>query len=235
MPHRETSSSYKSDSIIDNFRSSLDMVVPAPVGAMSISPAARESVHLSDRAHHGPPFRYSSTKAHARPSPSQRRPCVKKGTVHHRPQQPVQTASVSTPRRTALGRRVSLRPPPPALVRRALTVSLADVSFSSVQWAPHACRPRSIVSTSAQKLLLWDLGLSSQKGIAREVEAHTRAIADINWAVFNPDIVATAGIDGWIKCWDLRTSMEKDAGRFSAWGWGCESLGHPRRVSRASV
>ena len=59
MAGRNTSSSsYKSDSIIDNFRSSLDMVVSAPVGAMSISPAARESVQCRPssparpRAHH---------------------------------------------------------------------------------------------------------------------------------------------------------------------------------------
>ncbi|KAL7412467.1 WD40-repeat-containing domain protein [Mrakia frigida] len=93
-------------------------------------------------------------------------------------------------------------------------------SVADCQWNPSSTRPRSVVSTSAQKLLLWDLGLPSHRAISREVDAHTRAISDINWAVFNPDVVATAGIDGWIKCWDVRTSMDKDAGRFSAWGWG---------------
>lgn len=59
---------------------------------------------------------------------------------------------------------------------------------ADVQWAPHHTLPHSIVSTSAQKLLLWNLALPSESAITREVDAHTRAIADINWGVFNPKV-----------------------------------------------
>jgi len=41
LPNRNTSSSYKSD-IQDNFRHSISISIPAPVGSMSISPANRE-------------------------------------------------------------------------------------------------------------------------------------------------------------------------------------------------
>ncbi|CDZ97888.1 Conserved WD40 repeat-containing protein [Phaffia rhodozyma] len=91
---------------------------------------------------------------------------------------------------------------------------------ADVQWSPHSSMAHSIVSTSAQKLLVWNLGLPSEKGIEREVEAHTRAVSDVNWAVFHPQVVATAGIDGWVKTWDIRTTMRRDSGRVSAWGWG---------------
>jgi hypothetical protein len=37
-------------------------------------------------------------------------------------------------------------------------------------------------------MLLWNLGLPSERGIEREVVAHRRAVTDINWAVFNDNV-----------------------------------------------
>lgn len=98
-------------------------------------------------------------------------------------------------------------------------------------------------------MILWNLSLPSDRGVEREVDAHSRAITDINWAVYSLNIVATGGIDGWVKVrsclffysccmylartdsvwsgsnqtWDIRTPMRKDASRFASWGWGCQS------------
>ena len=52
------------------------------------------------------------------------------------------------------------------------------------------------------------------------LHAHTRAITDINWSPFHPELLASSGIDTWTWVWDLRMS---DAGRtkpaqgYSAW------------------
>jgi hypothetical protein len=63
-------------------------------------------------------------------------------------------------------------------------------SVADVQWSPHSSKPHSIVSTSSEKMLLWNLGLPSERGIEREVVAHRRAVTDINWAVFNDNVRA---------------------------------------------
>lgn len=61
-------------------------------------------------------------------------------------------------------------------------------SVADVQWSPHSTKPHSIVSTSSEKMLLWNLGLPSERGIEREVVAHRRAVTDVNWAVFNDNV-----------------------------------------------
>ncbi len=41
--------------------------------------------------------------------------------------------------------------------------------------------------------------------ISHIFQHHTRAITDINWSPFEPDILASCGIDTWTWVWDLRT------------------------------
>lgn len=36
------------------------------------------------------------------------------------------------------------------------------------------------------------------------LQSHYRAITDINWHPFDPDIVCSTGIDSWIWAWDIR-------------------------------
>ncbi|KAG9000661.1 hypothetical protein FRB94_005314 [Tulasnella sp. JGI-2019a] len=75
---------------------------------------------------------------------------------------------------------------------------------ADVQWNPHPARANLIVSTSSQKLLIWDLYLQGQTSIQHIFERHYRAITDINWSYFEPDIIASCGIDSWVWAWDLR-------------------------------
>ncbi|PWZ01935.1 WD40 repeat-like protein [Testicularia cyperi] len=60
--------------------------------------------------------------------------------------------------------------------------------------------------------------------IEHVLHAHTRAITDINWSPFHPEIVASSSIDTWTWVWDLRMSGTSDgSGRrkpaqgYSAW------------------
>ncbi|SJX64930.1 related to MTC5-subunit of the SEA complex [Sporisorium reilianum f. sp. reilianum] len=60
--------------------------------------------------------------------------------------------------------------------------------------------------------------------IEHVLHAHTRAITDINWSPFHPEIVASSSIDTWTWVWDLRMSggsdgsaRQKPAQGYSAW------------------
>ncbi|KAI0654949.1 hypothetical protein C8Q70DRAFT_1083983 [Cubamyces menziesii] len=76
---------------------------------------------------------------------------------------------------------------------------------ADVQWNPHASHNEYIVSTSSEKLLIWNLLLGGRTSIEHVLRSHYRAITDINWHTLEPDIVISTGIDSWLWAWDLRT------------------------------
>lgn len=57
---------------------------------------------------------------------------------------------------------------------------------------------------------------SRLSSISHVLHAHTRAITDINWSPFHPDILASCGIDTWTWAWDLRDPNKPKQG-YSAW------------------
>lgn len=75
---------------------------------------------------------------------------------------------------------------------------------ADVQWNPHRSHGKYIVSTSSEKLLIWDLLLVGKTSIEHILHSHYRAITDINWHTSEPDLVVSTGIDSWLWCWDLR-------------------------------
>ncbi|KAJ6608857.1 WD40-repeat-containing domain protein [Mycena sp. CBHHK59/15] len=84
---------------------------------------------------------------------------------------------------------------------------------ADVQWNPHVSRAEYIVSTSSEKLLIWNLNLPSSSSshpgttsIQHVLRAHYRAITDINWhpAPAERDLVVSTGVDAWVWAWDLR-------------------------------
>ncbi|KAI0952525.1 hypothetical protein AcV7_008300 [Taiwanofungus camphoratus] len=79
---------------------------------------------------------------------------------------------------------------------------------ADVQWNPHMARSEYIVSTSSEKLLIWNLLLSGKTSIEHVLRSHYRAITDINWHTSDPDIVVSTGIDSWLWAWDLRTTQK---------------------------
>ncbi|KDN47142.1 WD40 repeat-like protein [Tilletiaria anomala UBC 951] len=54
--------------------------------------------------------------------------------------------------------------------------------------------------------------------ISHVLQNHTRAITDINWSAFNPDVLASCGIDTWTWIWDLRMSSSDAQGGTSLSG-----------------
>ncbi|KAF9443401.1 hypothetical protein P691DRAFT_808986 [Macrolepiota fuliginosa MF-IS2] len=75
---------------------------------------------------------------------------------------------------------------------------------ADVQWNPHPQRDQYIVSTSSEKLLIWNLLLVGKTSIEHILKSHYRAITDINWHTTECDTVASTGLDSWIYAWDLR-------------------------------
>ncbi|OAX43953.1 hypothetical protein K503DRAFT_730449 [Rhizopogon vinicolor AM-OR11-026] len=75
---------------------------------------------------------------------------------------------------------------------------------ADVQWNPHRVRAEYIVSTSSEKLLIWNLMMVGKTSVEHILHSHYRAITDINWHTSEPDTVASVGIDAWVWSWDLR-------------------------------
>ena len=74
-----------------------------------------------------------------------------------------------------------------------------------MQWSPFAARDFWVVSTSNQKALVWNLSMTNTKSSVEHVlHAHTRAITDINFSAYHPDILATCAVDSFVHCWDIR-------------------------------
>ena len=86
---------------------------------------------------------------------------------------------------------------------------------SSCQWSPHPATSNLILSTSSQKLLVWDL--AAAKPLHRSIDAHARAITDINWHARNPNLMATVSMDAGIRGWDLRAG-DRPYMRLAVWG-----------------
>jgi len=95
---------------------------------------------------------------------------------------------------------------------------------ADVQWSPFAARDYWVVSTSNQKALVWNLAMKTwQNSIEYVLHAHSRAITDINFNAFHPDILATCAVDSFVHCWDLRTPS-RPVISFSDWFTGATQV-----------
>ncbi|KAK4152371.1 hypothetical protein C8A00DRAFT_16319 [Chaetomidium leptoderma] len=76
-----------------------------------------------------------------------------------------------------------------------------------VQWSPFAARDYWVASTANHRCLVWNLNKrddSSSGAIEHSLQAHSRAITDVNFSAHHPDSLATCAVDGYVYCWDLR-------------------------------
>ncbi|KAF9960839.1 hypothetical protein BGZ70_008459 [Mortierella alpina] len=100
---------------------------------------------------------------------------------------------------------------PPRVLHHLTKWEVADV-----QWNPHFSRENWIASTSNQKALIWNLSHNAPRAVELILHAHNRAISDINWSPFHPDLLATCSVDTFVHVWDLRTP-KKPVNSFCAW------------------
>ncbi|KAL1304661.1 hypothetical protein AAFC00_003621 [Neodothiora populina] len=108
---------------------------------------------------------------------------------------------------------------PPRHLRHQTPWTPADV-----QWSPFSSRYYWVVSTSNQRALVWNLEMSTaQAPIEHSLHAHSRAITDINFSNFHPDILSTCAVDAFVHCWDLRTPS-RPVISFSDWFAGATQV-----------
>ncbi|KAI9370661.1 hypothetical protein BJX61DRAFT_80137 [Aspergillus egyptiacus] len=102
---------------------------------------------------------------------------------------------------------------------------------ADVQWSPFAARDYWVVSTSNQKALVWNLAMQNfQNSIEHVLHGHTRAITDINFSAYHPDVLATCAVDSFVHCWDLR-APSRPAISFSDWFAGATQVKWNRQNS----
>lgn len=97
-------------------------------------------------------------------------------------------------------------------------LSLLQSSQKALIWnldLPYHSQPQSCHSSTLDTTLYPHRGVQSP--IQFVLQAHTRAICDINWAVFNVDVLATCGIDSWTYTFDLRVGGRTAVQGFCAW------------------
>ena len=71
------------------------------------------------------------------------------------------------------------------------------------------------MSTSSEKLLIWNLDLAGPTAIQHVLHAHYRSVTDINWHTVEPNIVVSTGIDSWLWAWDLRQTQKPIMGPYT--------------------
>lgn len=114
---------------------------------------------------------------------------------------------------------------PPRHLRHYTPWEVADV-----QWSPFAARDYWIVSTSNQKVLVWNVtSRDPSTAIEHTLHAHGRAVTDINFSAYHPDILATCAVDSFVHCWDLR-QPQTPAISFCDWFAGATQVKWNRQV-----
>ncbi|KAJ3312276.1 hypothetical protein HDV04_003297 [Boothiomyces sp. JEL0838] len=103
-------------------------------------------------------------------------------------------------------------------------VSKWDVA--DVYWNPHLARSNWIASTSNQKALVWNIERcnSGASPVEFVLNKHLRAISDIHWSPFFPDLLASCSYDAYVHLWDLRTKSDKPSNSFCGWNAGASQV-----------
>jgi WD40 repeat protein len=104
---------------------------------------------------------------------------------------------------------------------------LSKWDVADCAWNPHISRQEWIVTTSNTKALIWNVhreSASSKSHVEFVLNKHLRAISDIHWSPFLPELVATCSYDAYVHLWDLRTSSEKPSMSFCGWNAGATQV-----------
>ncbi|KAJ3271608.1 hypothetical protein HDV01_006478 [Terramyces sp. JEL0728] len=103
-------------------------------------------------------------------------------------------------------------------------VSKWDVA--DVYWNPHIVRSNWIASTSNQKALVWNIERcnSGASPVEFVLNKHLRAISDIHWSPFFPDLLASCSYDAYVHLWDLRSKPDKPSNSFCGWNAGASQV-----------
>lgn len=79
--------------------------------------------------------------------------------------------------------------------------------IGTVRWNPHDSYGHFFAASSNQRVDLyqWKDGTGD---IATSLQGHTRVISDLDWSVFEPDVLVTSSIDTYIYIWDIKDTRK---------------------------
>ncbi|XP_077166334.1 GATOR2 complex protein WDR59 isoform X2 [Paroedura picta] len=79
--------------------------------------------------------------------------------------------------------------------------------IGAVQWNPHDSHAHYFAASSNQRVDLykWKDG-HGEAGTS--LQGHTRVISDLDWAVFEPDLLVTSSVDTYIYVWDIKDTRK---------------------------
>ncbi|XP_075432740.1 GATOR2 complex protein WDR59 isoform X5 [Ascaphus truei] len=79
--------------------------------------------------------------------------------------------------------------------------------IGTVQWNPHDSYAHFFAASSNQRVDLyqWKDGAGD---IGTSLQGHTRVISDMDWSVFEPEVLVTSSIDTYIYIWDIKDTRK---------------------------
>ncbi|NXX84351.1 WDR59 protein, partial [Urocolius indicus] len=79
--------------------------------------------------------------------------------------------------------------------------------IGAVQWNPHDSYAYYFAASSNQRVDLykWKEGNGE---VCTSLQGHTRVISDLDWAVFDPDLLVTSSVDTYIYIWDIKDTRK---------------------------
>ncbi|XP_006743407.2 GATOR complex protein WDR59-like isoform X1 [Leptonychotes weddellii] len=75
--------------------------------------------------------------------------------------------------------------------------------IGAVQWNPHDSFAHYFAASSNQRVDLYKWKDGSGE-VGTTLQGHTRVISDLDWAVFEPDLLVTSSVDTYIYIWDIK-------------------------------
>ncbi|XP_063573831.1 GATOR2 complex protein WDR59 isoform X10 [Pongo abelii] len=79
--------------------------------------------------------------------------------------------------------------------------------IGAVQWNPHDSFAHYFAASSNQRVDLYKWKDGSGE-VGTTLQGHTRVISDLDWAVFEPDLLVTSSVDTYIYIWDIKDTRK---------------------------
>ncbi|XP_071973231.1 GATOR2 complex protein WDR59 isoform X1 [Engystomops pustulosus] len=79
--------------------------------------------------------------------------------------------------------------------------------IGTVQWNPHDSCAHFFAASSNQRVDLYQWR-DNCGDIATSLQGHTRVISDLDWSIYDPDILVTSSIDTYIYIWDVKDTRK---------------------------
>ena len=91
-------------------------------------------------------------------------------------------------------------------IRSERTSKWSQLSPMRIAWDPHDASAVSVTARNTVQILDWRADTSFPSGTVSSFVAHRHGVVDVDYNPNKPHVLATAGVDGLVKFWDLRNA-----------------------------